>query len=58
MDRIQEDIQNLVNMNQPSQARKNPGAIQPMEEESVEQPVKPPGFFLIVFLCLCFFAYF
>ena len=43
VDRIQEDIQRLVSMNQASQARENPVVVQPMEEESVEQPVKPLG---------------
>ena len=43
VDRIQEDLQRLVNMNQASQAHEIPVAAQPMEEESVEQPVKQPG---------------
>jgi len=43
VDRIQEDLQRLVNMNQASQAHETPVAAQPMEEESVEQPVKQPG---------------
>ena len=42
VDIIQEDLQRLVNMNQASQARENHVAVQPMEEESVEHPVKPP----------------
>ena len=41
VDRIQEDLQHLVNMNQASQARETPVAVQPMEEESVGQPMKP-----------------
>ena len=36
VDRIQEDLQHLVNMNQASQARETLVAIQPMEEELVE----------------------
>ena len=44
VDRIQEDLQRLVQMNQGSQAHENPaGAIQNMEEESVTQPVGHPG---------------
>ena len=42
VDRIQEDLQRLVKMNQASQARETPVAAQPMEEESVEKPVKQP----------------
>ena len=41
VDRIQEDLQRLVSMNQASQARETPVAVYPMEEESVEQPMKP-----------------
>ena len=41
--RIQEDLQRLVTMNQSSQSCETPVAVQPMEEELVEQPVKPPG---------------
>ena len=40
VDRIQEDLQRLVNMSQASQARATPVAAQPMEEGSVEEPVK------------------
>ena len=43
VDRIQEDLQHLVNMKQASQARETPIAVQTMEEESMEQPMKPPG---------------
>ena len=44
IDRIQEDLQNLVQMNQRSYAQENPGAsVQKMEEESVTQPVGHPG---------------
>ena len=40
VNRIQEDLQRLVQMNQGSQVHENPtGAIQNMEEESVIQPV-------------------
>ena len=46
VDRIQEDIQRLVNMNQGSQVNENPpGAAQLMEEESVVQPLKNPSNF-------------
>ena len=46
VDRIQEDIQRLVNMNQGSQANENPlGATHLMEKESVVQPLKHPGNF-------------
>ena len=44
IDRIQEDLQNLVQMNQGSCAQENPRAtVQKMEEESVTQPVGQPG---------------
>ena len=43
VDRIQEDIQHLDRMNQASQAHENPVVVQPMEKESMEQPVKPPS---------------
>ena len=43
VDRIQEDLQRLVSMNQVSQAHEIPVAVQPMEEELVVQPLKPPG---------------
>ena len=43
VDRIQEDLQRLVNMNQASPSRETPVAVYPMEEESMEQPMKPPG---------------
>ena len=43
VDRNQEDLQRLVNMNQASQARETPVVAHPMEEESVEQPIKQPG---------------
>ena len=45
VDRIQEDLQRLVSMNQGSQAHEAPVAAEPMEEESVVQPMKPPGKF-------------
>jgi len=46
VDRIQEDLQRLVNMNQGSQANENTAtAVHPMEEESVVQPLKHPGDF-------------
>ena len=41
VDRIQEDLQRLVSMNQAIRARETPVAVQPMEEESVVQPSKP-----------------
>ena len=43
VDRIQEDIQHLVSMNQASQARQSPVVVHPMEEESVVQPMNPTG---------------
>ena len=43
VDRIHEDLERLVNMNQTSQARETPVAAHLMEEESVEQPIKQPG---------------
>ena len=44
VDRIQEDLQHLVQMNQGSQAHENLSrAVQHMEEESVTQPVGHPG---------------
>ena len=46
VDRIQEDIQRLVKMNQESQVNENPpGAAQHMEEDSVFQPLRNPGNF-------------
>ena len=43
VDRIQEDLQCLVSMNQGSQAHKNIAATtHPMEEESIVQPMKHP----------------
>ena len=44
VDRIQEDLQRLVSMNQGSQAHETPAAAtHPMEEESVVQPMKHPS---------------
>ena len=44
VNRIQEDLQRLVQMNQGIQVHENPaGAIQNMEEESVTQLVGHPG---------------
>ena len=44
VDRIQEDLQRLVSMNQNNKAFQTPAAVaHPMEEESVVQPMKPPG---------------
>ena len=44
VDRIQEDLQCLVQVNQESQAHENPAReIQNMEEESVTQPMGLPG---------------
>ena len=44
VDRIQEDLQCLIIMNQCSKAFETPAAAaHPMEEESVVQPVKPRG---------------
>ena len=44
VDRIQEDLQHLVQMNQGSQVHENPaGAIQNIEDESIIQPVGHPG---------------
>ena len=44
VDRIQEDLQHLVQMNHKSQAHENPaGARQHMEEESATQPMGQPG---------------
>ena len=44
VDRIQDDIQHLVQLNQGSQAHENPvGAVQNMVEESVTQPMGHPG---------------
>ena len=44
VDRIQEDLQRLVSMNQGSKALETPAAAtRPMEEESVVQPMKHPG---------------
>ena len=44
VDRIQEDLQCLVSMNQCRKAFETPAAAtHPMEEESVVQPIKPPG---------------
>ena len=44
VDLIQEDLQCLVQMNQGSQVLDNPAsAIQNMEEESVIEPMVPPG---------------
>ena len=44
VDRIQEDLQHLINMNQCRKAFETPAAVaHPMEEESVVQPKKPSG---------------
>ena len=44
VDRIQEDLHLLVQLNQGSQAHENPvGAVQNMVEESVAQPMGHPG---------------
>ena len=43
VDRIQEDLEHLVNMNQASEARETRVAAHPMEEELVEQPIKQRG---------------
>lgn len=44
VDRIQEDLQRMVQLNQGSQAHENPvGAVQNMMEESVTQPMGQPG---------------
>ena len=44
VDRIQEDLQRLVQMNQGSQANENPpGVAQHMEEKSITQPLGHPG---------------
>ena len=44
VDRIQEDLQCFVSMNQGCKALETPGVgAQPMEEESVVQPMKHPG---------------
>ena len=44
VDRIQEDLQRLVSMNQGSKAFETPAiAAHPMEEESVVQPMKHPS---------------
>ena len=44
VDRIKEDLQRLINMNQCSKALETPAAAaHPMEEESVVQPMKPIG---------------
>ena len=44
VDRIQEDLQRLINMNQGSKVNKTTIiAAHPMEEESVVQPMKPRG---------------
>ena len=44
VDRIQEDLQRLVSLNQCSKAFETPAAAaHPMEEESVVQPMKPSG---------------
>ena len=44
VDRIQEDLKRLINMNQCSKAFETPiAAAHPMEEESVVQPMKPTG---------------
>ena len=44
VDRIQEDFQRLINMNQGSKVNETPAAAaHPMEEESVVQPMKPRG---------------
>ena len=53
VDRIQEDLQRLVQLNQGSQAHENPaGAIQNMKEESVTQLVGQPSNPVYVFLYL------
>ena len=44
VDRIQEDLQRLINMNQGSKVNETPAAAaHPMEEESVVQPMKLRG---------------
>ena len=44
VDRIQEDLQRLINMNQCSKALKTPAiTAHPMEKESMVQPMKPTG---------------
>ena len=44
VDRIQEDLQRLINMNQGSKVNKTPTATaHPMEEESVVHPMNPRG---------------
>ena len=44
VDRIQEDLQRLINMNQGSKVNETPAAVaHPMEEESVVQPMKLRG---------------
>ena len=46
VDKLQEDLQHLVSMNQGSQALETPTvAAHPMEEESIVQPMKHPGNF-------------
>ena len=44
VNRIQEDLQHLINMNQCSKVNETPAAtVHPMEEESVVQPMNPIG---------------
>ena len=44
VDRIQEDLQRLINMNQRSKLNETPAAaVHPMEEESVVHPMNPRG---------------
>ena len=44
IDRIQEDLHNLVHLNQGSHAQENPGVVtQRMEEDSITHPVGFPG---------------
>ena len=45
VNRIQQQLHRLVSMNQGSQAHEAPVAAQPMEEELVVQPMKPPNKF-------------
>ena len=63
VDRIQEDLQRLINMNQGSKVNETTAAtVHPMEEESVVQPMKlrgksKIGSLLIMLICFTVFCF-
>ena len=56
-DKIQEDLQCLVNMNQGSQANENPAAVaHPMEEESVVSAKAPRQHLMVLIVHVFLFV--